>query len=279
MDTPEIHFTLQPDGIANAAREKLMSLQNSALLTLRAVEQIPDGTPLGLSATTGVHFTFNEPPQASSELRSKAERWIVVSALEDGFDILIDACDEAWRMCVLAEAGTGPLKITDDVSQVSTLRGLLEALPIGAKPEKFEYASVEKKFQELSKRFGITFSWRDEIDSLRLFRNCLAHRLGVVQAVDCNAERRLSLKLRRLELAIRDLDGIVHRFTPGVVVPGGTSLSIEVMQIERSFPLGEVIDIETIALSDLLLTMHWAVGELATAVGRFVQARLPLGKQ
>lgn len=275
MEVPRVDITLNAIGVQAKSEERLQSLQDAALAAIAGLKAIPDGTDTGLSAADGVFLYVGESKKMSPLNRDSALRWICLSALEDAFEILMEACDECHRLCYLAQRGGGPVAISRPLDLEKGLKGLIEATTDDKDILKIDRGKIEDRLAALKHKYDVSFPWEQEIDSLHRARNCLTHRFGVVEAKDCQDGQQLIVHLRKLELFVTDCGGNEFPLAPGTIVKSPGSISMRVVPVSYAFDRGQRISVSASTLSELLTTILWAIAELTGSVAKFVSSRVP----
>ncbi|MBL8886659.1 MAG: hypothetical protein JNK16_08360 [Phycisphaerales bacterium] len=269
--------TLDPMGIRGQAESRLRALQDVALAALTAIKESPNAADTTLNAADGVFLYLGEPRRMDEGLRLETTTWICRSALEDAFEILMDCCDESHRICFLAQMGPGPIALQNSLDPTKGLKGFVEAVSTERSIIKVDRGKVEDRLKGLKDKYGVTFPWEQEIDSLRRARNCLAHRLGIVHGEDCQDGKTLTIHLRKLAFTITTVDGKVVPLKTGPLgspVPGAACLSMQIVPTNYVFSVGDSIAVAAPMLSELLTTVLWTAIELTTSVATYVQAKL-----
>lgn len=275
MSVPRIDVTLNAAGIRGQSEERLKTLQDAALAAIAGLAAIPDGTDTSLNPADGVFMYLVEPKTMTSALRDFSLRWICLSALEDAFEILMEACDDCHRLCFLAQRGGGPMTTSKPLDLGKGLKGLIEATTDNRDMLKVDRGKIEDRLAALKRKYNVSFPWEQEIDSLHRARNCLTHRFGTVEAKDCQDGQKLTVHLRKLEFFVTDGEGNEFPLQAGITVKGPGHVSMRVVPVTYTFERGQRISIGASSLSELLTTIHWAIVELTASVAQFVSSQLP----
>jgi len=139
--------------------------------------------------STKIHFI---PQQLSDSDIENAKRdfanWLVGNGLREvneHFDVFLDKIYEATMMGLVFKHE----KIDHE-----------KYAEIKNKCKRFSKKGIEDKFEELKKSFEFTSDNKDCHLSLKKARNCLSHRLGRVEDIDCNDEDKLTISWLTLDI-------------------------------------------------------------------------------
>ena len=276
-DVPEVPMVVfNVDSLLVLMMSRLGQTARSVALALAAVGSHPDG-PVEQIPGVFMHTVVGDSPISAPSTREECRGWLIGAGLRDGTDGLGILCEDAWRVCCLAERmRQGPIPIQQAVA--ANLRSVADMV-LGKEAVKIDGPGLSGKLTELLARFGIDVSWRSEIDSVVLARNCLTHRLGVVAERDLNdaTSRVLRLKFRHHTLHA-GMEGTPHLAITqsGQTVEGGMSLFIRIGDTyERSFGLGDRLSLTSQEFMHLLTTLNQAGVEIAHGAAVFVNRCLP----
>jgi hypothetical protein len=182
-------------------------------------------------------------------------------------------------MCSIAARNRhGPLVALQPVDlSTGDLHELAQGV-LGPEATRIDLLGLSKKLEELESRFAIRVSWRDEVNSIVLARNCLTHRLGVVAARDVNdpEARVLRLRLRYHGFHITQPNGAtIPLDRPDQIVQAGGTVTLRPGEThERVFRVGERLALSNQEFMRLLTTLNQVGVEVAQGAERSVAGNL-----
>jgi hypothetical protein len=106
-------------------------------------------------------------------------------------------------------------------------------------------------------------TYEKEILSLVAVRNCLEHRHGIVGAADADANGQLSLTLPRLQ-TVAIVEGKEIEIGPGYVSEASTQIGIKRVNRERTYRLGEKIEIDAAQFQEIAFACHLFAEDIAS---------------
>ncbi|MBA8888932.1 hypothetical protein FHW12_003168 [Dokdonella fugitiva] len=208
------------------------------------------------ASPVGVELSHLPPTQSPEEIklaRHGLAVWVLACALRD----LVESFE----------------RILEPVYYFGTFgRSRLNEIPfedVEPMREKFEKGGLDLKIVRLRKHLGIDVQYAEEFASLNKVRNCLTHRSGIVQKWDCDNSDCPHLTARWLgfDPKVEWPDGRRELVVPGMVVEGGPTLLVEVVQRTKRFDLGASLYFEAHELSELLFMFSQASMGFVHAAG------------
>lgn len=252
----------------------LTEARKHAVLAAHALNGV-DPSDQPLQQVFPFEYQVLEPPVPSSEQLASTRAWLFGHALADA----IAALEEFLEKIALVHE----ISIADWSKGVRVKAGgvLLEVLGDMAGPK---YQAVKKakyirnRLDELDKQFGFKLRWLAELESIIDLRNCLIHRSGVVQQIDCKKYGGSALRVSYREIAIVGVspDGTRRRLRPGDFVKEATEVHLafdEVAEVE--FPLGRRIALDDEQFQQLIWTIHQMGHQLTQSCIQSVAALRP----
>ena len=141
--------------------------------------------------------------------------------------------------------------------------------------EKFDRLPLRGKFEYLENRFCLERpELASDVLSINAARNCLAHRGGVVGRQDLRTatDDGLTVSWRKVEIRIRGVSG-ERVITKPARVEKGELVSMEFTPTNRTFELGEKIDLSVSDYVDIATTLMLSGQQLEGSILKIQQRR------
>jgi hypothetical protein len=185
------------------------------------------------------------------QARTEAFNWLLKSFLRDaieGTGLFLDGCLGSCALMLASSRG----KLREDVDR------LLNVLP-----RVNHRLHLPQKLEKLQREFGVATRFDRHVLSLNRARTCIVHRLGMVTALDANAEGVLTVIFQRADLvAVGQHTGAELRLEPGITVPEESILEMRFVDSERRFAVGSTIQLDAREIYDTIITL-WRFGMAA----------------
>jgi len=201
---------------------------------------------------------------AFGEAQAQAEQWCLRNTLVESITAVGAYLDECFWLCRLAEeTHAGEILLSKS------------ALAIESDCKKFRRMNFPTKLETLEARFAIASPFKGQFLSLNRVRNCLIHRDGWVGQDDADQEGKLVLRQRHCDcVATRKDNGAEFVIgEAGYVTEAETTVSIRVRDHERSFSIGDQIQLSPQEHVDSVLTLWLFLSELDKAFKLYFAAR------
>ena len=172
----EIPMSITPGKISEPFLIELQEISWRVALGLNCVENANDA-----SLSLPSEFNFKpaaDIPESLDKSKDDFKRWILTNGLRDCAEALHALLEITYSQCLLLKYAEKTGKISSEIYEGEYV----------TRRKAFHKLDIKNRLELLSKEFGIAF----EDNTLRCFRslnkvrNCLAHRGGFVQKIDCN---------------------------------------------------------------------------------------------
>jgi len=121
--------------------------------------------------------------------------------------------------------------------------------------KKFTFKGIKDKLKDLEKYFGIKSSYSDHLISIQQARNCLTHRQGRVERIDCNNGKALIIKWKGIDYIASTKSGETKKFNVPLKEPlyfkEEGFIGIKFVERKSSFKLGTIIKIPPKDLAEI----------------------------
>jgi len=141
----------------------------------------------------------------------------------------------------------------------------------GREKQFLSKTSISGKSATLQKEMNIVGLLAPYIFAWNKLRNCLVHTGGLVDPPSCTDADELVVKWRAMEMFVQDEDG-ERPLEPNMVVEKGGTLVGRVVEKERRFKLGAVIDLQPIEIQEICLFVFQDCQEVMKSVIEFMKA-------
>jgi hypothetical protein len=197
----------------------------------------------------GTPYVFEGIRQAdSSQLHREFQEWAARAVLRDLIESFSIFLTEVYEIAELGSATMSPSAV------------------------KFERLGIEEQADKIKLDFNIDGNWLFMFKGFNRARNCMAHRQGIVGAVDANAGEDLVVSWLTQNGSVRD--GLVTQFSR----PTGQfselirfqqtgaqhTINIQVERTEKRIPIGSALVFEPLDILNICITFQ----TLASVFGR-----------
>lgn len=172
----QIPMTISPAEIGIPFLIELQNIYWRVALGLNCVE-----TATNDSLHLPAEFSFKpaaDVPESLENSKTDFQKWIITNGLRDCAEAFHALLEITYGQCLLLKCAAETGKISSEIYEGE----------YASKRKAFHKFDIRKRLQTLLNEFNISF--RDDtmrcFRSLNRVRNCLAHRGGFVQRVDCN---------------------------------------------------------------------------------------------
>lgn len=190
------------------------------------------------------------------EARDRSTQWLLGSFLTDSVNATGNFLDECRKVCALYRLG-GKGKVVGQ-----EFKDIFEG-----DWRHFHRLGFPDKFDHLRNEFGVETPFEKHFLSLNQARNCLVHRKGIVAQRDTNEEGRLTITWRIMELvATPPGDGDEIVIGGQTQVEAGSTISVRFTNKERSFDVGERVELAVPELYQSISTLHALASSLVKSI-------------
>lgn len=199
----------------------------------------------GVVPTVGPIPMLKFQPRPVDEVRSEAHAWVIGCALRDFVEEVAGLLEETRRVCTASTLVGSTIVSEEFLGTVDAQKGEFDRLTFPAKVERIQ------------KLFGDVLDGRiRHVRTLVRARNCLVHRLGVVDERDCNEGEVLVIRWKDMELGARTPDGREVPLMPGTVLKEGGQPFVRYVERSRQFACGERVVLTSTDLCGIWRTLE-----------------------
>jgi hypothetical protein len=237
---PVVNFVLDMNQVLRRFEARMEQLEADAALALSAILRYPDAESLVPIPTVIEHTGDAEKWISTTKSRDSAAAWITGTGLRDATDLLVQLCEDVWRLLVLLRhCGQGLVEKPAGVRwQAGDEVSLADSLFPG-ECKKIDRGGLFDKLQLLENEFGVTTTLKPELETIAKARNCLTHRAGIVSLRDATPSAALQVKYRYHTLAVKEPDGTIVRLTERSTFQHGGELHLQIrVPGAREFAVG-----------------------------------------
>ncbi len=144
--------------------------------------------------------------------------------------------------------------------------------------KRFKMKGVIKKLMALEKKLTFNSKFFGHIKTINIVRNCLIHRRGIVEKKYLNDNSYLKLTWVGMEVYIQKYDNSkIYVFPPNKCskeekkVEKGEQIKIHFKNRVKRFSLGELIKLNTIEISEILMMMSDATNEIVAQIIEYLK--------
>lgn len=239
-------------------RVQLQHLLDVLLLTFSANETVSQ------QAYDNYSFFMSFSPAANRKFdfdtaKSEAENWLVRSLMRDTIDFTSVFLENCRVSCALFRLSGNTQLTQHDIDKI-----------FNEEKKAFHNKGFPAKLLELSDEFGVRSEFEVHVRSLNRVRNCLVHRLGIVESKDVNDSGSLILKLRTIQIVAKSPDGKQEKvISSPEAVEGGWTVSIRFCDDERRFKPGDKIKLTYRELYDSIVTLTVFANTLVQSIDEY----------
>ncbi len=234
MATQKINVTVNLDALRG---ELQRSLQKAIYLVSAGLQTNDKIDPELLRLpTNSVTMTFDGGlTWDSEEAQKQYSEWILSNGFRDvieGVNAFIESAHRVLSFWKIAEKQKDGAEITgSDWNDIVISGG-----------KRFHRLGLPDKFDHLSKEHGIEVepSYREQVLSIDIARNCLVHRGGVISEKDITSDNQLDVKWIKLMMVLQSEDG-EKELVLGEMVEKDSVLGMRNQEVVKTFTLGQQI--------------------------------------
>jgi hypothetical protein len=160
-----------------------------------------------------------------SHFKDEFKTWVVGNGLRElieTFSVFLERLHEA---CLVIENHVKPISLKDLAEQQAG----------------FVKYGLPKKFTVMKEKFSVGPKHPVQLLTLNKARNCLTHRRGLVERIDCNLTDSLKVSWVGADIFVQTPSGEKHLLEKGLVLAEGGDIMLQFLERERVFPVGSVV--------------------------------------
>ncbi len=195
--------------------------------------------------------------------RNEFKRWALTGAMRDSVEAVHIFLDKARPICFLYSVADQPKIMGDDWNK-GMVRDTKKFHRLGL-PDKIKYLAEEYDSSLVSE---VT----EELLSINLARNCLAHRSGIVSDYDSNSEEGLMVRWRKMEIGATGSNG-ERIITAMARVEAGESVFLRYAKAQKLFKKGESVTFTVDEFGELCMTLFFFGSQLIHNMEQFGRSK------
>ncbi len=260
--------TLNVNVNLNGLRGELQrSLQEVICLVATGLEAETDVEPENLALPTDIKWSFSKLRLDKETFRVRYSEWVLSNGFRDAIEsigVYLESVHRVLSIWELVEKQKGGTPISDGEWNSLFLDGGNRFHRLGL-PDKLDHIC-------LTHEIGVKDSYKEQILSINIARNCYVHRNGVVSDRDTNKEGSLRVSWSRLHTFLQDEDG-EHPLVIGRTVEKGSTLCVRAEESEKAFAIGERLSFSVAEMSEILWCLFLFSNDLVMAISKFGEAK------
>lgn len=163
--------------------------------------------------------------QTLSHFKDEFKTWIVGNGLRELIETFSVFLEKLHEVCFVIENHVKPLSLKDLAKQQAI----------------FVKYGLPKKFTDLQEKFSVGPKHPAQLLTLNKARNCLTHRRGIVERIDCNLIDSLKANWVGADIFAQTSSGEKHPLKKGLVLTEDADVMLQFVERERIFPVGSVV--------------------------------------
>lgn len=196
-------------------------------------------------------------------------QWCLATSFEDAIDYLHCFLEECYTVCEILKSGQ------DNRIKFELFRWIIN---IGRR--RFHKLGLPDKLKHLKGVYQVSSSIEEQILSLNRVRNCLVHRLGIINDQDVDANKILVAKFKQMELLTispnHDQEIIISGPTR---VEAGWRVVVRFNEYKKEFKLGDCINFTEHEHIWAIFTFFWFGQEIKNSICRSFKLVPPESQQ
>ena len=258
---PQIEIRLNLQAVVARVNRKLDEISRHVSNALHHLPNVGNSYPS--LAPEGPALQFNSGLTWTDEqARAAWKQWILSNGFRDIAEVISGVLEEAFSVLslyrILDKQQSGTAVSSDDYAMRDN------------SISSFHRLTLTEKLRVVESDYGMVIppKIKEQIVSINLARNCLAHREGIVAPRDTNADDTLSVHWEGVDFIVVTEGKEVPFRAPMHVEHGGT-LHIRTSDRKRKFAVGEKISFEETEFSEIA----WTMANFAQAVAKGLQTQ------
>ncbi|MEH6638665.1 MAG: hypothetical protein V7717_05285 [Porticoccaceae bacterium] len=260
MATQSINVNINLNGLHG---ELQSSLQRIICLVATGLEANSDVDPNEIALPTNIKSSFSNLDLNKENFHIQYTEWILSNGFRDAIESVSSFLESAHRVLAIwdlieKQNSGAPIK-GDEWNQIFQDVG-----------NKFHRLGLPDKLEHISKEHGIevTDSYKEQILSINVARNCYVHRNGIVSDRDINEENTLKVKWSRLHTFLQNEDG-EKELVPGMLVEKESTVCVRFDENEKAFSLNEQLSFTVEEMSEILWCLFLFGNDLIMKISKF----------
>lgn len=218
--------------------------------------------PDELMLPTTVKSSFSKLGVGREKFYSEYREWVLSNGFRDAIENFSSFLESAhrvlsvWELQEKQDKGTPVFK--NDLNRIFLDSG-----------NKFHRLGLPDKIYHIAIEHGIQIkdSYKGQVLSINLSRNCYVHRNGIVSDRDANDSGILTVKWARLRTFLKNEDG-EHELVLGKALEKDSMLCIKLEENEKSFAIGEQLSFSVEEMSEIMWCFFLFGNELVTNISK-----------
>jgi hypothetical protein len=260
MSTQSIHVNINLDGLRG---ELQRSLQKVICLVATGLKSIIDIDPSELTLPTTIKLSFSNLGWSRDEFNSQYSEWVLSNGFRDAIESVSSFLESAHRVLSIWE-------LLEKQKEGSAITGNEWNKIFQDGGNKFHRLGLPDKLKYISDNHGIKISesYKEQILSINVARNCFVHRQGIVSDRDANDEGELVVKWSRLRMFLQNEDG-EEDLIIGKVVEKESTVCVKFEETEKIFSRGNQLSFTTEEMSEIIWCFFLFGNELIMNISKF----------
>ena len=260
MPTQTINVNINLNGLRG---ELQRSLQEIICLVATGIEAKIDVEPNEIVLPTNIKSSFGNLGLDKDEFHERYSEWILSNGFRDAIESISKFLESAHRVLsiweIIEKQNSGATISSEEWNQIFLDGG-----------NKFHRLGLPDKLDHISNIDGIEIkdSYKEQILSINIARNCYVHRNGIVSDRDLNDEDILNVKWSRLHTFLQNEDG-EQELVVGEVIEKESTVCVRVDENEKAFSLGEQLSFTVDEMSEILWCLFLFGNDLVMNVSKF----------
>ena len=195
--------------------------------------------------------------QALSHFKDEFKTWVVGNGLRElieTFSVFLERLHEA---CLLIENHVKPVALNNLAKQQAT----------------FGKNGLPDKITVLKKKFSVGPTHPAQLLTLNKARNCLTHRRGIVERIDCNLIDALKVNWLGADIFAQTQSGEKHPLKKGLVLKEDGGIMMQFLERERVFPIRSVVKFSPQDLAEICWFFIREAGTTCETAAEFAKSK------
>lgn len=264
MATQSINVNINLDGLCG---ELQRSLQKVICLVATGLAAKSDIEPNEITLPANIKSTFSGLTINKQEFHAQYTQWVLSNGFRDAIESVGSFLESAHRVLsiweLLEQQNSGTTITSDDWNRIFQDVG-----------NKFHRLGLPDKLENLSNYHGINIkdSFKEQILSINVARNCFVHRNGVVSDRDLNEDNVLKIKWSRLHTFLKNEDG-EQDLIPGMLAEKESTVCLRIDENQKVFSLNELLSFTVDEMSEILWCLFLFGKKLVTNISKYGEVK------
>lgn len=260
MTTQSITVNINLNGLNG---ELQRSLQRIICLVATGLEAKSDVDPNEIALPTNIKSSFSSLDLNKENFHGQYTEWVLSNGFRDAIESVGSFLESAHRVLsiweLIEEQNSGVIITGEKLNKI-----------FQDVENKFHRLGLPDKLEHISKAHGIDVknSYKEQILSINIARNCYVHRNGIVSDRDLNEANGLKVKWSRLHAFLQNDDG-EQELMPGMLVATESTMCIRFDENEKDFSLNEQLSFSIDEMSEILWCLFLFGNDLVMNISKF----------